>query len=74
MTSLEQSRLFDPDAVARMVSDRTRAARFGLIIAKALVTRMRGRLWSESEAGKGTRMSLRLPYLGEYLVSATRGQ
>jgi signal transduction histidine kinase len=34
----------------------------GLSIAKRLVERMGGRLWAESEPGRGTTMSFRLPY------------
>jgi signal transduction histidine kinase len=65
LTSLEQSRLFDSDAIARMEPGPARAARFGLIIAKELVSRMRGRLWSDSEPDKGTCISFRLPYHGD---------
>jgi len=35
---------------------------YGLLVAKAFVDRMGGRLWSESEAGKGACFSFRLPY------------
>jgi signal transduction histidine kinase len=35
---------------------------FGLAIAKELVDRMNGRLWVESELGKGSSFSFRLPY------------
>jgi signal transduction histidine kinase len=34
----------------------------GVAIAKRFVERMGGRLWSESEPGRGTTMSFRLPY------------
>ena len=39
----------------------------GLLVAKAFVERMHGRLWSESEPGKGATFSFRVPYapLGE---------
>lgn len=35
---------------------------FGLLVAKAFVERMHGRLWSESEPGKGACFSFRVPY------------
>ena len=68
LTSLEQSRLFDPDAIGSLESESARAARFGLIVAKELVSRMSGRLWSDGEPGKGTCISFRIPYHGEHFV------
>ena len=65
LTPLEQAQLFDPDAIAKLESDNARAARFGLIVAKDLVGRMSGRLWSDAELGQGTCLSFRLPYRGE---------
>ena len=65
LTPLEQSQLFDPDAIACLASERARAARFALVLAKHLVRRMNGRLWSDAEPGKGTCISFRLPYHGE---------
>jgi signal transduction histidine kinase len=62
LTHLEQMRLFDPEAVAHVDSETARATRYGLIVAKELVGRLRGRLWSDCEPGKGTRISFRLPY------------
>jgi len=35
---------------------------YGLLVAKAFVDRMSGRLWSESEVGRGACFSFRLPY------------
>jgi signal transduction histidine kinase len=35
---------------------------YGLLVAKAFVERMKGRLWSESEPGKGACFSFRIPY------------
>ena len=35
---------------------------YGLLVAKAFIDRMNGRLWSESEPGKGACFSFRLPY------------
>jgi signal transduction histidine kinase len=35
---------------------------YGLTVAKAFVDRMHGRLWSESEPGKGASFTFRLPY------------
>ena len=37
-------------------------AGLGLLVAKAFVERMHGRLWSESEPGKGACFSFRIPY------------
>jgi signal transduction histidine kinase len=65
LTPLEQSQLFDPDAIASLASERARAARFALIVAKDLVGRMNGRLWSDAEPGTGMCISFRLPYHGE---------
>jgi signal transduction histidine kinase len=65
LTPLEQSQLFDPDAIAGLASEHTRAARFALVLAKHLVGRMNGRLWSDAEPGKGTCISFRLPYHSE---------
>jgi signal transduction histidine kinase len=65
LTHLEQSQLFDPDAIANLESEPTRGARFGLIVAKDLVDRMNGRLWSDAEPGQGMCLSFRLPYRGE---------
>jgi NtrC-family two-component system sensor histidine kinase KinB len=61
LTPLEQARLFQPAMwSAGMGGDE--AARYGLTIAKAFVDRMGGRMWSESEPGKGACLSFRLPY------------
>jgi signal transduction histidine kinase len=63
LTPLQQSRLFDrgnglPDQAAR-VEDPTG---FGLLVAKAFMDRMHGRLWSENIPGRGACFMFRLPY------------
>jgi signal transduction histidine kinase len=64
LTPLAQARLFergdpsDADGGASVFM----ANGHGLLVAKAFVDRMRGRLWSESEPEKGAWFSFRLPY------------
>ena len=64
LTPLAQARLFergeaaDPDGGPAGVTPNGH----GLLVAKAFVDRMRGRMWSESEPGKGAWFSFRLPY------------
>jgi signal transduction histidine kinase len=54
LTSLEQAQLFDRGG--------RKSGKFGLAIAKEFVVRMGGRLWSDSEPGRGACFSFRLPY------------
>lgn len=63
LTPLLQSRLFDrgsgPTIQAAQAEDPTG---FGLLVAKAFMDRMHGRLWSESIPGRGACFMFRLPY------------
>lgn len=63
LSPLEAARLFEyatePEPLPTDVDGPTV---HGLAIAKRFVERMGGRLWAESEPGKGTTMSFRLPY------------
>ena len=62
LTPVQQAHLFDRGArKARVVPD-AGSIGYGLIIAKEFVDRMGGRLWSDSEPGRGACFSFRLPY------------
>jgi signal transduction histidine kinase len=63
LTPLEQARLFQQGVSAgpRPTAGESSAG-FGLSIAKDFVDRMGGRLWSESEPGRGACFFFRLPY------------
>jgi signal transduction histidine kinase len=64
LTPLAQVRLFERGDPADADADSATLMPngHGLLVAKAFVDRMRGRLWSESEPGKGAWFSFRLPY------------
>ena len=65
LTPLAQARLFqrgDPDDPIDGGASAFMPNGQGLLVAKAFVDRMRGRLWSESEPDKGAWFSFRLPY------------
>jgi len=63
LTPLMQAQLFERGAVP---GDRTpgdgHPVGYGLLVAKAFIDRMGGRMWSDSEPGKGACFSFRLPY------------
>ena len=61
LTPAEQARLF----TAKGKNDPPRG--YGLTMAKEFIDRMGGRLWSQSEPGKGACFSFRLPYHPEGL-------
>jgi signal transduction histidine kinase len=60
LTPLEQARLFQRGTVAPGTGKPSQG--FGLSIAKEFVDRMGGRLWVESEPGRGACFFFRLPY------------
>jgi signal transduction histidine kinase len=63
LTPLEQVRLFRPGVRSGPTpTTGGPSTGFGLAIAKELIDRMGGRLWSESEPGQGACFSFRLPY------------
>jgi two-component system, sensor histidine kinase and response regulator len=63
LTSEEQARLFKRGVKLSPVPTAGEpSSGYGLSIAKELIDRMGGRLWSESEIGQGTVFSFRLPY------------
>jgi signal transduction histidine kinase len=63
LTPLMQSQLFERgDIPGSPLAAGAHPTGYGLIVAKAFIDRMGGRLWSESEPGKGARFSFRLPY------------
>jgi signal transduction histidine kinase len=61
LTPLQQAHLFDRGARTGVGSEAAPIS-YGLIIAKEFVDRMRGKLWSDSEPGRGACFSFRLPY------------
>jgi signal transduction histidine kinase len=70
LTPLEQAQLFESLSTDPL---RTPAPTgFGLSIAKGFVDRMGGKLWAESEAGRGARFSFRLPYQPEGSTESPR--
>jgi signal transduction histidine kinase len=63
LTPAEQVHLFERGARRRDgLSANPASAGYGLAIAKEFVDRMGGRLWSDSEPGRGACFSFRLPY------------
>jgi signal transduction histidine kinase len=63
LTSDEQARLFQRGVrLTPVPTGGEPSAGYGLSIAKELIDRMGGRLWSESQLGQGTMFSFRLPY------------
>ena len=61
MSEFEQRRFLQRSTTAASEGDHEPAG-FGLRICKEFVDRMGGRFWIESEGGRGTRLSFRLPY------------
>jgi signal transduction histidine kinase len=63
LTQLEQARLFHRGATSGVEpAANHQVSGFGLTIAKGLIDRMGGRLWAESEPGRGACFFVRLPY------------
>ena len=63
LTPLMQARLFERgDVPGSPPPVEEHPTGYGLMVAKAFIDRMGGRLWSESEPGKGACFSFRLPY------------
>ena len=66
LTPLMQVRVFDRGDSGPAHSHRKHVNNhpggYGLMVAKAFIDRMHGRLWSESEPGKGACFTFRLPY------------
>ena len=65
LTPLMQARVFERGASGRNGTSTHPADHvhgYGLTVAKAFIDRMHGRLWSESEPGKGACFTFRLPY------------
>lgn len=63
LTAIEQSRLFLRGVnVGPAPTGGESSTGFGLAIAKALIDRLGGRLWCESEPGRGACFSFRVPY------------
>jgi signal transduction histidine kinase len=62
LTPLTQATIFERGRVGQPPLGDEQPTGHGLLVAKAFVDRMGGRLWSESEAGKGACFSFRLPY------------
>jgi signal transduction histidine kinase len=63
LTAVERSRLFQRGVnVGPAPTGGESSTGFGLAIAKALIDRQGGRLWCESEPGRGTCLSFRVPY------------
>jgi len=63
LTSLEHTRLFQPNIVPQPdATPAQNSAGYGIKIAKGLIDRMGGRLWAESEEGRGACFFFRLPY------------
>jgi signal transduction histidine kinase len=63
LTPLMQARIFERGTVPGYPgADREHPTGYGLLVAKAFIDRMNGRLWSDSEPGKGACFSFRIPY------------
>lgn len=63
LTPLMQVRAFERGQVSgQPTSGSEHPTGYGLLVAKAFIERMSGRLWSESEPGKGACFSFRIPY------------
>jgi signal transduction histidine kinase len=63
LTFLEQARLFQPNIVPDPTATPSeKSTGYGIKIAKGLIDRMGGRLWAESEEGRGACFFFRLPY------------
>ncbi len=62
LTVLDRARLFDAAQPPTVATSGEPATGFGIAIAKGLVERMSGRLWVESEPGRGACFFFRLPY------------
>jgi len=62
MSEFEQRRFLQRSSVGASQADDHEPAGFGLRICKEFVDRMGGRFWIESEGGRGTCFSFRLPY------------
>ena len=68
MSEFEQKRFLQRMAVLGSAVDNHEPAGYGLRICKEFIDRMGGKFWIESEPGRGTCISFRLPY------QATRSQ
>jgi signal transduction histidine kinase len=63
LTFLEQARLFQPNLMPDPTAPPSeKSTGYGIKIAKGLIDRMGGRLWAESEEGRGACFFFRLPY------------
>ena len=62
LTPVQQAYLFDRGARTAGSAADNAPIGFGLVIAKEFVDRMGGRLWSDSEQGRGACFSFRMPY------------
>jgi signal transduction histidine kinase len=63
LTFLEQARLFQNSVLADpSATPALQTTGYGIKIAKGLIDRMGGRLWAESEPGRGACFFFRLPY------------
>ena len=63
LTPLAQVRIFERGPVPGYPAPaRSIPSGYGLLVAKAFIDRMNGRLWSESEPGKGACFSFWIPY------------
>ena len=75
LTPIQQAHVFDRGARrgGGAVAESEQIS-YGLIIAKEFVDRMGGRLWSDSEVGRGACFSFRLPYHPASGLPANHGQ
>jgi signal transduction histidine kinase len=63
LTPLMQAQAFERGDISGYPAQHgQRPTGFGLMVSKAFIDRMGGRMWSESEPGKGACFSFRLPY------------
>jgi signal transduction histidine kinase len=75
LTPVQQAHVFDRGArKGGGASAEGTPISYGLIIAKEFVDRMGGRLWCDSEAGRGACFSFRLPYHASSGLRADHGQ